>query len=406
MHETRYNLGSRATPEGIGFIMNSRVPVAVYRDEVLPLTQTFIATQLDSMTRLEPLLVGATRADGPTVSVPAWILSEDRGQGHRTLLPVAHVIAFKVTRRSIPLRQRIKSHGSQLVLAHFAQDAYRIMRLCQQLKLPLAVICHGSDVLTNDTEGAHGNWGQRRLAKNWPALINGTAMFFPVCDFVADALVRRGVPSEKIRTHRTGVIVPQLNVMVAADAHVKSKEILFVGRLVPNKGAHHLLCSLAQVPHGVDWHATLVGDGPERQKLESLAARLGITARVRFTGALPHDRVLALMCAARLLCAPSILVESGASEGLSTVTLEAQARALPVIAFGTGGLPEAVKDGISGLLVPPGDENALSAGLVRFLEDDGLVRRIGVSARMRIEEHFDVQKQTGRLERELLGLLE
>jgi glycosyltransferase involved in cell wall biosynthesis len=126
------------------------------------------------------------------------------------------------------------------------------------------------------------------------------------------------------------------------------------------------------------YRAAIVGDGPERAALEAAAA----TAQVELLGErgdVPEQ-----------LAASDVFVLSSRSEGMPMSILEAMAAGLPVVASAVGGIPEIVRDGETGLLVPPGDADALAAALGRLLDDDGLRRRLGAAGRERALDEFDV----------------
>jgi len=372
--------------------------IAVYRDHVLPLTQTFVAAQTDCLPRDATLVVGGTRvAGGPPLATPSWVVAD---AARTTPGRTAAMASLKVLRRSGVLERRLQAFGAEVVLAHFAQDGYRVLPAARRLGIPLAVVCHGSDVLVRDEEARHGHWGERRLAGRWPELIAGADLFLAVSQHVGAALADRGVPPGKILVHYIGVHVPDLDVDHELAQRRDRHEILFVGRLARNKGAHHLLEALARwgtarLRSARPVRATIVGDGEERPALEAMARKLGLGEQVQFAGALPHEQVLALMRRARVLCAPSVAVASGAGEGLSMVALEAQARAVPVVAFATGGLPEAV--GAGGLLGPPGDVGWLAFALDRLTRDHDLWERRARAGRARTVSEFDVRRQTTRL---------
>lgn len=151
--------------------------------------------------------------------------------------------------------------------------------------------------------------------------------------------------------------------------------VLYVGRLEPLKGAALLLDTLQRLPFA---RATLAGDGSERTRLEHAAAALG--GRVRLVGAVPRDDVRRLYADHDVLVVPSVVSALGRSEGVPHVALEAQAHGLPVVGSRVGGLAEAVADGQTGLLVPPGSGPALEAALTRLHRDRALLERLGLAA--------------------------
>jgi len=146
---------------------------------------------------------------------------------------------------------------------------------------------------------------------------------------------------------------------------------VFVGRLTAQKALGVALAAVAEVPAA---RLLIVGDGPEREPLEREAARLGLGERVRFLGAVSRDRTLALVAGA------TASVLSSAWENLPHAAVEALSVGVPVVSTAVGGVPEVVRDGENGLLVPPGDPAALAAAMRRLLDDPPLRARLAAAA--------------------------
>ncbi|WP_374653370.1 glycosyltransferase family 4 protein [Dongia sp.] len=146
-------------------------------------------------------------------------------------------------------------------------------------------------------------------------------------------------------------------------------QILSVGRLVEKKGYPTLLQALALLPKDCDWRLTHIGGGPLDGELKALAERLAIGDRVLWLGALPQERVLAAYRAADIFVLAAQIAADGDRDGLPNVLMEAQSQRLACIATNISGIPELIKDGETGLLVPPEDAAAL-AGAMRSLIDD------------------------------------
>jgi glycosyltransferase involved in cell wall biosynthesis len=187
-----------------------------------------------------------------------------------------------------------------------------------------------------------------------------------------------GVAARTCTTDRTVVIPNAIDVRAAAQSALNGRppRVLSVGRLKAPKDFATLLAAFARL--GVPYRAAIVGDGPERAALEAAAA----TAQVELLGErgdVPEQ-----------LAASDVFVLSSRSEGMPMSILEAMAAGLPVVASAVGGIPEIVRDGATGLLVPPGDADALAAALGRLLDDDGLRRRLGAAGRERALDEFDV----------------
>jgi glycosyltransferase involved in cell wall biosynthesis len=154
---------------------------------------------------------------------------------------------------------------------------------------------------------------------------------------------------------------------------------LCLGRLVPIKGLDDAVRAIARRP---DAELLVAGSGPERQRLESLAAATG--ARVRFTGHVEGERKRLLLRAADAFVLPSV-EEAGRREGLPTALLEAMAAGLPVVATRTGGVPELVREGEDGFLVPMRRPDALAAALTTLAADRARAEALGAAARRRAE---------------------
>jgi glycosyltransferase involved in cell wall biosynthesis len=174
--------------------------------------------------------------------------------------------------------------------------------------------------------------------------------------------------------------------------------ILAVGQLKEKKGFRDLLeaCRLL-LDRGVDVECEIVGEGPQRAELEALLDRRSLRERVRLLGSLPHDAVIARYAEAGVFVLPCVIGSDGDRDGIPNVILEAMAMELPVVSTRHSGIPEAVEDGVTGLLVPPGDEGALADALERLLSDPDLRERMGARGRERVAECFDVEANVGRL---------
>ena len=161
--------------------------------------------------------------------------------------------------------------------------------------------------------------------------------------------------------------------------------IACLGRLDPQKGVAWLLEAMPRVFVEVPGlELVLVGDGPLRGRLETLAAQLGIADRVLFAGY--RDDV------PEILAASELVVLASRWEGMPNAVLEAMASGRPVVATDVGGLSEMVEDGISGFLAPAGDPPALARAIIRLADDRMLRERMGETARCWALERFSEQQ--------------
>jgi glycogen(starch) synthase len=192
--------------------------------------------------------------------------------------------------------------------------------------------------------------------------------------------------SDGIHENRIHVIPPGVNPSLFEGpfedpfSGVGRPRVLFVGRLAPQKGVGTLVEAAGLLEHP-SAQVLLVGDGPERKALERETERLGVGDCLRFEGFVTHDRLPAAMAHADVLVLPSLYEELG------TVLLEAMQAALPIVASRTGGIPDVIEDGVNGLLVPPGDPEALARAIDRILSDGDLARRLSEGAHERGKDY-------------------
>jgi glycosyltransferase involved in cell wall biosynthesis len=171
----------------------------------------------------------------------------------------------------------------------------------------------------------------------------------------------------------------------ATDPEADPPVVVYAGVLVPRKGVHHLVRAFATVARAVpDATLVVVGAPVNTRYARALAdgAARHVPGRVRFIGHVEPPALARWMRRARAVVLPSL------SEGLGRVVIEAAATGTPVVASRVGGIPDVVQDGVTGYLVPPGDEAALADRLARLLADPARARTMGASARMEAEPRF------------------
>ena len=203
----------------------------------------------------------------------------------------------------------------------------------------------------------------------------------------------RLVPPEhwaKMHVVRCGLPFDRLPTRVARSS--KAKSLICVGRLSPEKGQAGLLRAFADLRQRHDGLLlTLVGDGPEKEELETLAADLNLKNAVSFAGRLSEGETLEEIAASDILVLPSFM------EGLPIVLMEAMALGVPVVASRVAGIPELVEDGIGGLLFAPSDWAGLEACIGRLLTDEALGRSLTENGKAKVAAEFDARKSAEQL---------
>jgi len=200
----------------------------------------------------------------------------------------------------------------------------------------------------------------------------------------ANCVVAEGVPAERIAVIVNGLELERFR--GTSDRTVR-RTIATVAHLRPGKGHDVLLRAAVLVVQCVpEAHFLIVGDGTRRLELERLAHDLGLAGHVTFAG--HQEDVAAVLRHCDIFAFPSYM------EASPNAVLEAMASRLPVVASNVGGIPEVIQDGVSGLLTPAGDSDALAAALLRVLQDAELADRLATAARQVVEARFSFDRMT------------
>lgn len=190
----------------------------------------------------------------------------------------------------------------------------------------------------------------------------------------------------------------------AVDRAPQDGLILAVARLVPKKGLPTLLRALAVLrERGVRARVEIVGGGPQQDELRALAEELALGDAVRLAGPQPRPEVDAALGRAQVFALPCRREDDGDEDNLPLAILEAMQLGIPVVTTPIAGIPEAVIDGRSGLLVAPDDVDALADALQRVLGDAALRDQLAAGAREVIAERFDLERNVGELIRRFGG---
>lgn len=205
-----------------------------------------------------------------------------------------------------------------------------------------------------------------------------------------------GVPAERVRVVYNAV-EPVDGVRTKPTGLEARHTLITGGRLVSWKGVDGIIRALATL--GEDVGLVVVGDGPEERDLRELARRLDVEGRVRFTGRLDRARMFSAFAAA------DVFVLNSTYEGLPHIVLEAMAAGLPVVATDVGGTGEIVEHGRTGLLVPPGDADALRRVLAELLAHVESRRRLADRGREQVRQRFGEEWMVNETERVLQDAL-
>lgn len=217
------------------------------------------------------------------------------------------------------------------------------------------------------------------------------AKFIATCtqynrDYLAD--LGKNLFEEKLMVNYHGVDVGQYSRQEAKPS--EKPVILSVGQLRERKGMIYLVeaCAILK-QRGLDFVCRLIGEGPEREPLEAEIEQLGLTNQIELIGALPQEELIHQYEQADIFALPVVMAESGDRDGIPNVILEAMAMELPVVSTRNMAIPEVIRDGENGLLVPPKDPHSLADALHRLLTNKSYADRLGCEGRKTILKSFD-----------------
>ncbi|MDO8583973.1 MAG: glycosyltransferase family 4 protein [bacterium] len=280
--------------------------------------------------------------------------------------------------RSISFIIALKSSFNVVLVSHLLPMGTAAWIARRLGGLPYVVFMHGLD-LRLAQKSARKAWLAHRILRAATLVVANsdfTAREINAFDHVVHPLTIAPAVSVHSMPDRT---VSRARLGIRNDEFI----LLSVCRLVERKGVDRVIASLASLPDNV--RLVIIGDGPDRERLQGLAQSAG--RRVTFLSAIPDEDRDAWYAAADLFVLPAR--DNGDDvEGFGIVYLEAALAGLPIIAGKSGGVPEAVLDGKTGLLVDPTDDEALTAALQQFIHDKSLRETFGAAGKERAKKEF------------------
>ena len=288
--------------------------------------------------------------------------------------------------QALLLAGRVRERGITHLHAHFGTVSAAVARLAAKVAgITYSVTLHAKDIFHEDVD-------EQALT----ARIYDAAAVVTVSDFNERYLrARYGDAARTLVRIYNGI---DLATFTPARPDARPPVVVGVGRLVEKKGFHHLVDAVALLrDRGRPIRLELIGGGAEEQALRTRVASLDLDDRVTFLGPLTQAETRDRVRAAAVLAAPCVVGLDGNRDGLPTVILESLALGTPVVATPVTGIPEAVLDGDTGLLVPEGDTAALANAIERLVEDADLRCRLAEQGRRHVEERFDVLNNSRQL---------
>lgn len=373
--------------------------VGIYRTAFPLYSETFIVEQIGAYSQYEPVVI--CRDLHHSIDEYDVVTLSQRSRRLKKLV-FSLFGASRVFDNEDALRELVLIH------AHFAPDAVLALSLAKRLKIPLVATCHGSDIMVSDWYLLKSmritNW---RYLTARTRLIRETSLFIAVSEFLRNAMIQRGFPSEKVVRHYVGVdtarLVPNPGQVTA---HGGERFILSVARHTDVKGVDVLLKAFAHVVRKhPDVRLVQIGAGELTQELKTLAAQLDIDKNINFLGAQQPSEVLKYLQACKVLVLSSRKAKSGAEESFGLVLTEAAACGVPTIGTRVGGIPEAIVHSETGFVVESENVDELAERISLLLSDADLAMAMGMRGREMVCDLFDIKVQTKKLEEMYASLL-
>jgi glycosyltransferase involved in cell wall biosynthesis len=387
------------------FVVNEMLEVEAAGHELTVLglyRQRTPAVRHGTFERLRPAhVLPAALADPGTLALAVWVACRHPVRVGRTLGGLhraagtnlwAHAKLLAVTPKALAAAWRLRRLGVEHVHAHFANQTADCAAIAAVVAgIPFSFTAHAYDVYSraprqrNETLG----WKLRHAARafavsDYGARLLRAAFGDGAADRVCTAYV--GIPTELFRAEPP----------VAGTA--SPIRLLAVARLCEKKGLDTLVDACARCrDRGVTVALDVFGDGPLRAALEARAAALGLADVVHFGGGVPQEEIARRMRACHAFVLPCRRDRDGDMDGIPTVFMEAMATGRPVVSTAISGIPELVRDGVTGLVVPPDDPAALADAIARLAADPALRARLGAAARALVERQHDQRRNARRV---------
>ena len=333
----------------------------------------------------------------PSEAVKAPKLWEELREGRARLPGLCDTLPAALDEDAVDVRQALLlaeaalAGGIDHLHAHFATVATTVARLAGRFAgIPYTFTAHAKDIFHETVDPAD-------LARK----IRDAAGVVTVSEFNLEHL-RAQHPAEAERIHRIYNGIP-LERFTWRTPEERPRRILGIGRLVEKKGFEHLIdaCRIL-ADRGGDFECRILGSGELEAKLAARIRSQRLEGRVVLAGPRPQSEVVEELRAAAVMAAPCVVGSDGNRDGLPTTLLEAMALGTPCVSTDVTGIPEVLRDGDTGILVPQADAAALADALERLLDDPQERVRLARAARRLIETDFEVHRSAAR-QRELFA---
>jgi colanic acid/amylovoran biosynthesis glycosyltransferase len=368
--------------------------VASYCATFLKPEMLHIYRQITALERFRPIVIAQKREEAERFPfAPVYLIGKPwhhflRRLWFRKLRDAPWQISHREMRQ---MRGVLEESEAELLHIYFGHIAVHLLPIMLHWHKPTVVSFHGADVLVELDKPHYRAATREMLAAARLVLVRSESL--------ARGVVALGCPNEKIRLQRTGIPLADIPYHPRSWPNDGAWRFLQAGRLIAKKGLTTTLRAFAafqkEQPAA---QFTIAGEGPMLHSLGALARELGIAERVHFTGFLSQAQLREEFTRSHIFLHPSELGTDGNQEGVPNSMLEAMASGLPVFATDHGGIPEAIENGVSGVLLRERDDAALAAALLDWTARPADLSRLAQGGAEAVAAKFEQGAQVRVLE--------
>lgn len=368
--------------------------IAAYCATFLKPEMLHIYRQITALERVRPVVITRKREElerYPFADLTVVPTSEMRFLRRIWFRQLRHV-PWKISRAETDSLLRVlETQKADLLHVYFGHIAVHLLPLIERWKRPSVVSFHGADVMVDLEKAVYRATTIEMLEAVRLVLVRSESL--------REILVRLGCSATKIRIQRTGIPLEEVPFHPRAWPRDGSWQLLQACRLIEKKGLRTSLRAFAQFARRFpDAQFTLAGEGPLLDELREDARVLEVADRVTFSGFVSQRELRDFFFRSHIFLHPSETGADGNQEGVPNSMLEAMASGLPVFATTHGGIPEAIENRVSGVLVPEHDADALGRELIAAAEKPEFLGTLAKNGAAAVADKFEQRAQVRQLE--------
>ncbi|PGB37801.1 hypothetical protein COM07_18005 [Bacillus toyonensis] len=369
--------------------------IAIYQQEYLTISMTFIYRQLQGIQKKYNPIVLASKVENLKVFPCDQIYSCPKKYAERIINKLYRTVTSKYATLSKAqcnyYCEILKKENVKLIHSHFGPSALEILPVAKKLNIPLVVTFHGYDASSLLKNNIYVN--QLRELFEYGEIIT-------VSQKMKNDLMKYGAKESKIRVHYIGVPIQDFSFNEKKSIEDKKKKnevinFLQVSNFVEKKGHKYTISAFKEfLEFYPNSQLILGGDGPLKKDMEELCKELKVENKVQFIGKVVKEEVVQLMQEADVFLHHSVTSRNGDQEGIPTVIMEAMASGVTVVSTYHAGIPELIKDGYSGYLAQEKDIHGYVKKLKEVVESNNQIRE---NALNHIDKNYNMNIQNEKL---------